>query len=95
VVIDNDSSERCTVIDVFANDRTGLLYTIAAALRELELSVLMAKIGTHVDQALDVFYVTDRGGAKVEAEDRLDLIRSTLLARLERFERQGLTASRG
>ena len=89
VVVDNDSSERCTVIDVFAIDRPGLLYTIAATLFELELSVLLAKIGSHVDQVLDVFYVTDRGGGKVHDPARLDHIRRTLEQRLHDFERKG------
>ena len=64
--IDNDSSERFTVIDVFASDRRGLLYTIAATLLNSGLSVSLAKISTHIDQVLDVFYVTDRGGNKLQ-----------------------------
>lgn len=89
VVIDNDSSERFTIIDVFADDRRGLLYVIASALLELGLSVSLAKIATHVDQVLDVFYVTDREGAKLQDEQRLDEIRTRLGGRIEEFERRG------
>jgi [protein-PII] uridylyltransferase len=89
VVIDNDSSERFTIIDVFAHDRRGLLYVIASALREVGLSVWLAKIATHVDQVLDVFYVTDREGMKLQDEHRLEEIRSALANRIEEFERQG------
>ncbi|MFN0053958.1 MAG: HD domain-containing protein, partial [Planctomycetales bacterium] len=91
VVIDNDSSERSTVIEIFAHDRRGLLYAIAVALVELELSICVAKIGTHVDQALDVFYVTDRGGGKVVDDTRLERIRTVLAERIEDFERRGLS----
>jgi [protein-PII] uridylyltransferase len=90
VVIDNDSSERFTIIDVFADDRRGLLYVIASTLLELALSVSLAKIATHVDQVLDVFYVTDRDGAKLQDERRLEEIRTRLALRIETFERQGL-----
>ncbi|MGQ0635365.1 MAG: [protein-PII] uridylyltransferase [Planctomycetaceae bacterium] len=90
VVIDNDSSERFTIIDVFANDRRGLLYTIAAALFDLRLSVSLAKIATHLDQVLDVFYVTDHDGGKLQDSARLDEIRATLAARIDGFERRGL-----
>lgn len=90
VVIDNNSSERFTIVDVFAHDRRGLLYTIARSLLELNLSVSLAKIATHLDQVLDVFYVTDRDGGKLQDEQRLDEIRQTLVARIEEFERGGL-----
>jgi [protein-PII] uridylyltransferase len=89
VVIDNDSSERFTIIDVFADDRRGLLYVIASTLLELGLSVSLAKIATHVDQVLDVFYVTDREGAKLPDEQRLQEIRTGLGIRIEEFERHG------
>lgn len=92
VVIDNDSSERFTVIDVFADDRRGLLYTIASTLLELALSVSIAKISTHIDQVLDVFYVTDREGSKLQDERRLAEIQSVLTTRIEEFERRGLVA---
>ncbi len=90
VVIDNDSSERFTVIDVFAHDRRGLLYAIATILVELGLSVWLAKISTHRDQVLDVFYVTDRKGGKLQDDRRLAEIQAALAARIEEFERRGL-----
>ncbi len=94
VVIDNDSSERFTVIDVFTDDRRGLLYAMASTLLELELSVSLAKISTHVDQVLDVFYVTDREGNKLQDGDRLQKVQSALQSRIEDFERSGLVATR-
>jgi [protein-PII] uridylyltransferase len=92
VVIDNDSSERFTIIDVFAQDRRGLLYTIASVLLELGLSVSLAKISTHLDQVLDVFYVVDREGGKLQDDLRLKEIQEVLAARIEDFERRGLVA---
>lgn len=89
VVIDNDSSDKCSVIDVFANDRTGLLYVITKTLLDLDLSVSLAKIATHIDQVLDVFYVTDTNGQKIQQGERLVTIRDTLQKRIEAFERTG------
>lgn len=93
VVIDNDSSERFTIIDIFAHDVRGLLYTIATALFDLNLSVSLAKISTHLDQVLDVFYVTDREGMKLQDGERLTKIRETLESRIEEFERQARPVS--
>jgi [protein-PII] uridylyltransferase len=80
VRIDNEMSDRCTVIEVFTIDRRGLLYWLARALHDLRLVIRFAKIGTHLDQVVDVFYVTERGGHKVEDGERLAEICSALTA---------------
>ena len=88
VKIDNDSSDSRTIIDVFAHDRSGLLYTIARTLYELNLSVDLAKISTHFDQVIDVFYVQEADETKVQSEERLEEIRETLVRVLEEFENE-------
>ena len=89
VVIDNDSSSRCTVIEVFAHDQPGLLYTISRTLFDLHLSIEQARISTHLDQVVDVFYVTDFEGRKVKQQERLIEIRETLKEKISDFEQQG------
>lgn len=79
VSIDNDCSEQYTVIDVFAMDTPGLLYTLAETLYRHDLSVELSRIATNIDQVVDVFYVTDRDGRKVTDESRLDWITKDLL----------------
>ena len=61
----------------------GLLYTITRTVFELELSVHIAKIGTYLDQVVDVFYVTDRGGAKILDERRIAEIQEQIHAALD------------
>jgi [protein-PII] uridylyltransferase len=80
VQIDNSTSDRFTIIDVFASDRLGLLFAITRTLFETGLSVSVAKIGTYLDQVVDVFYVTDASGKKIHDEARLQEIRDRLLA---------------
>jgi [protein-PII] uridylyltransferase len=86
VRVDNSTSDRFTILDIFALDRRALLYTITRKLFELSLSVHMAKIGTRLDQVVDVFYVTDMQDHKVVDEPRVDAIRTSLLEEIERFE---------
>jgi [protein-PII] uridylyltransferase len=88
VVVDTSSSERYTVIDVFSHDRPGLLYTLSRKIFELDLSVALAKIATHLDQVVDVFYVTDRLGRKPIDSALLRQIQSSLQATLGEFERE-------
>jgi len=80
VTFDNATSERYTILAVFAYDRMGLLYSIARTLFEVGLSISIAKIGTHLDQVVDVFYVTDRAtGQKLTDEHRMNEVRQRLL----------------
>jgi [protein-PII] uridylyltransferase len=78
VDFDNRISDSYTVIDVRAADRLGILYLISQTLSFLGLDIAYAKITTEVDQAMDVFYVTEKEGGKVEDEARLAWIKRTL-----------------
>ncbi|MBI4581507.1 MAG: [protein-PII] uridylyltransferase [Planctomycetes bacterium] len=83
VEIDNDTSSRFTIVEVFADDRLGRLYTITRTLFELGLSVWSARISTHADQIVDVFYVTTQDGAKTADETQLHVVRQRLIEALE------------
>lgn len=79
IEVDNASSELFTILDIFAVDQPGLLYAVTKALFDMGLSVGRAKIGTYLDQVVDVFYVTDAAGRKIETETKIQQIRSRLL----------------
>ncbi len=79
VEFDNVVSERYTVIDVRAQDRLGLLYVISSTLSDMDLDVALAKIATEMDQAVDVFYVTEKDGSKVAEGTRMEQIREALV----------------
>ncbi len=85
VQVDNETSDRATIIDVFTEDRQGLLYVITRAIFTLGLSVQAARISTRLDQVADVFYVTDSKGGKVTDPARLEAIRATLKGEIDRF----------
>ncbi|MEC9091375.1 MAG: [protein-PII] uridylyltransferase [Planctomycetota bacterium] len=81
--MDNSSADHATIIDVFTHDKTGLLYTITQAIHDLGLQISAAKVGTYLDQVVDVFYVTDVDGKKIRELKRIREIKSTLLKRIE------------
>jgi len=83
IVIDNDVSALNTVVEISADDRRGLLYTIASAFHELSCSIERARITTHVDRVTDVFYIRDAGGGKIVEKERLERIRRELFNALE------------
>jgi [protein-PII] uridylyltransferase len=83
VTVDNRTSDHFTVVDVFSPDRVGLLFTITHTLFELGYVIHLARISTSADQALDVFYVSDSAGHKIEDLERMRQLKATLTDRLE------------
>jgi [protein-PII] uridylyltransferase len=79
VQVSNTLSEKFTVIEVSGLDRTGLLHQLTRAISDLNLTIGSAHIGTYGEKAVDVFYVTDLTGHKIENVRRQRLIRDTLL----------------
>jgi [protein-PII] uridylyltransferase len=65
VILDNDSSNKHTVIEINCLDRIGLLYELTEALSRLNLNIASAHITTFGEKVVDVFYVTDLTGAKI------------------------------
>jgi [protein-PII] uridylyltransferase len=67
------------VIEVNGRDRPGLLYDVTRALTECGLQITTAKISTFGERVVDVFYVTDLMGAKIEAPQRQAAIKRALM----------------
>jgi [protein-PII] uridylyltransferase len=83
VLVDDRASPRHTVIEVFAKDRPGLLYTLARALHELGLSIALSKINTEGTRVADVFYVSELDGSKVAGGLRYRQIHDALTRAIE------------
>jgi len=82
IVIDNDSSSFFTIVEVFTYDFPGLLFNITDALFRCKLDIWVAKIATKVDQVVDVFYVRDFDGQKVDLPDQVAEIKAAIEKRL-------------
>ena len=82
VVIDNHASNTHTVLEVNGRDRPGLLHDVTAAISDQGLQIASAHVTTYGVRAVDVFYVKDVFGLKVENERKLAQLREALLAAL-------------
>jgi [protein-PII] uridylyltransferase len=83
VVIDNHASNTHTVLEVNGRDRPGLLHDVTAAISDQGLQIASAHVTTYGVRAVDVFYVKDVFGLKVENERKLSQLRDGLLKALE------------
>ena len=88
VLIDNNASNRYTVIEVNGRDRPGFLYDVTKALYDLSLSIGSAHVATYGERAVDVFYVKDLTGMKVIDKPRLAIIEKRLLDAIEMPEQR-------
>ena len=66
VLIHPEASDFYTVIEVYAENRAGLLYDITRTMSDFGINTFRAKIGMRGDQVVDVFYVLDSAGCKIE-----------------------------
>ena len=79
VTINNQWSDRYTVIEVSGLDRPGLLYQLTTAISKLNLNIASAHVATFGERARDVFYITDLLGAQINAPTRQAAIKSALI----------------
>jgi [protein-PII] uridylyltransferase len=80
VFIDNGASSRYTVVEVNARDRAALLSGLAGAILASKAEIHSAHIATYGERAVDVFYLTDMKGKKIESPAKLKALQSRLTA---------------
>lgn len=85
VEVDNKSSRFFTIVEIFAYNFPGLLFRIANALFACGLDVWLARIATKGDQIVDVFYVRDFDGQKVDSPQEIARIQATVEAVLPKI----------
>jgi [protein-PII] uridylyltransferase len=79
VFIDNNASNRFTVVEVNARDRPALLFHLAHALFQSKVTIHSAHVATYGERAVDTFYLTDLIGDKLESPARLKAVERRLL----------------
>jgi [protein-PII] uridylyltransferase len=78
VIIDNTASKVCSVIEVNGHDRPGFLSDVTKAITDMGLQIFSAHISTYGERVVDVFYVKDVFGMKVENETKIRQVREAL-----------------
>jgi [protein-PII] uridylyltransferase len=72
IYFDNDHSPRYTVLELVADDRTGLLHRISRVISRHGCGIDLVLISTEGQKAIDVFHLR-RGAAKLTDSDQLAL----------------------
>jgi [protein-PII] uridylyltransferase len=88
VMLNNQWSNRYTVVEVTGLDRPGLLYELTATISKLSLNIASAHVATFGERVVDVFYVTDLLGAQITSPSRQAAIKRALLPLFAEDERK-------
>jgi [Protein-PII] uridylyltransferase len=88
VIFDNKASITNTLIEVNGRDRAGFLHDVTSTLTEMGLQIVSAHISTYGERVVDVFYVKDVFGLKVEQPQKLVKLEARLLKAIEPPEDQ-------
>jgi [protein-PII] uridylyltransferase len=79
VRIDEEASDFYTVVEVSGPDRLGVLFDLASTLSDQDLDVHVAKVATYGARVVDVFYVRDSAGQKLDDPGRAAEIERKLI----------------
>jgi [protein-PII] uridylyltransferase len=82
VKVNNQDSDFYTIVEVTAEDRLGILYEIAQALTNHGCDIHFARISTLGNRIVDVFYIQDTLGEKIEEKQKVEHLKETLFRQL-------------
>jgi [protein-PII] uridylyltransferase len=82
IKINNQESGFYTIVEVTGEDRLGILYELTQALTDHGCDIHFARISTLGNRIVDVFYVQDTLGEKIEGKQKTDRLKQLLLSRL-------------
>ena len=81
VHVDNQYSDRFTILEIVTQDTWGLLYRVSRVISRQDCDIDLVLVSTEGSRAIDVFHLT-KAGAKLPDSDA-DALRATLEAALE------------
>ena len=79
VKINNQDSGFYTIVEISGEDRMGILYEITQALTDHGCDIHFARVSTLGNRIVDVFYLQDTWGEKIEGKEKIQSLRDTLL----------------
>ena len=72
------ASRTHTLLELNGRDRPGLLFDVAKAIKDLGLAITSAHISTYGERVVDVFYVKDVFGMKIQQQGKIKRIQDRL-----------------
>ena len=78
ILIDNKTSENFTILDIKCKNAPGVLYKITKTLTSLGIQINTANVSTYGDRVVDIFYIKNAFGSKVDDERTIEKIKNLI-----------------
>ena len=82
VIFSASQKGQLSIMEVTAQDRPGLLYQVALALKECRINLVASKVATYGERAEDIFFVNSRGQHALLDKDQMICLATQIVRRL-------------
>ena len=83
VIIDNNMSDEYSILEIKCKNAPGVLYRITKVITSLGLQINTANVSTYGDRVVDIFYIKDAFGLKIDNNESMDKVKMSILKILE------------
>ena len=83
VIIDNNMSDEYSILEIKCKNAPGVLYRITKVITSLGLQINTANVSTYGDRVVDIFYIKDAFGLKIDNNKSMDKVKMSILKTLE------------
>ena len=83
VIIDNNMSDEYSILEIKCKNAPGVLYKITKVITSLGLQINTANVSTYGDRVVDIFYIKDAFGSKIDNNKSMDKVKMSILKTLE------------
>ena len=86
VIIDNKTSDHYTILDIKCKNAPGVLYKITKIITSLGLQINTANVSTYGDRVVDIFYLKNAFGSKVDDNTTIEKVKNSILEELKEID---------
>ncbi len=86
VIVDNKTSDQYTILDIKCKNAPGVLYKITKIITSLGLQINTANVSTYGDRVVDIFYLKNAFGSKVDDNTTIEKVKNSILEQLKEID---------
>ncbi len=86
VIVDNKTSDEYTILDIKCKNAPGVLYKITKVITSLGLQINTANVSTYGDRVVDIFYLKNAFGLKVDDNITIKKVKYSIIEALKEID---------
>jgi [protein-PII] uridylyltransferase len=83
VIIDNNMSDKYSILEIKCKNAPGVLYRITKVITSLGFQINTANVSTYGDRVVDIFYIKNAFGSKIDDDMTIEKIKTSIFKILE------------